>query len=213
MPLLPAFASNKVAGHARKILGATIGDGVDSNFTANGAHLVGLYVSGAAGIDVGANREIERRWLGTRLACLVRSKVHCLPESNACSHQTGDASQKEDARRRQPQRSRPGFVERHERSELNLHARRRALREHCATCLQRESLCDIAYFETDVGNERRGIVARQANNPRNGDDQRHRNGQNDRRADGDTSAWHTALCDHCSGRLDLSASTLLAANR
>ena len=127
MPLLSAFASNKVAGHGRKILGAAIGDGLDSNFTANGAHLVGLHVSGAAGIDVGADREIERRWLGTLLACLVRSSVHCLPDANACSHQTGDASQKEDAARRQPQRSRPGFVERHGRSELNLHARRRGL--------------------------------------------------------------------------------------
>ena len=65
--MMPAFASNKVAGHAREILGATIGDGVDSNFTANGERLVGLYVSVAAGIDAGANREIERRWLGTLL--------------------------------------------------------------------------------------------------------------------------------------------------
>ena len=36
---------------------------------------VGLYVSVSAGIDLGANGEIERRWLGNRLACLVRSKV------------------------------------------------------------------------------------------------------------------------------------------
>jgi len=128
--MMPAFASNKVAGHAREILAATIGDWVDSKFTANGARLVGLYVSGAAGVDVGANRETERRWLG----------LHCFLGSNAWSHQTGDATQKEDARRRQPQRSRPGFVERHERSELNLRARRRGLREHCATWPHRESL-------------------------------------------------------------------------
>jgi len=64
---MPAFASNKVAGHTREILGATIGDGVDSNFTANGILLVGLHLSVAAGIDVGANREVERRWLGTLL--------------------------------------------------------------------------------------------------------------------------------------------------
>src|SRR5687768_2485249 len=72
---LSALASNKVAGLGGKILEAAIGDGLDSNVTTNGRHLVGLHV-GVAGIDVGADREIDRRCRrGTFLACRARWSV------------------------------------------------------------------------------------------------------------------------------------------